>query len=57
VPSSLDFDGSISEWNQWRRKAVENKRRARLGLALLASVDAEQELAGMSLPTFNNEDS
>lgn len=57
VPSPLDFDGSISEWNQWRRKAVENKRRAKLGLALLAGVDAERELAGMSLSTFNNEDS
>ncbi|PMD21151.1 hypothetical protein NA56DRAFT_645855 [Hyaloscypha hepaticicola] len=32
IPSPLDFDGSISEWNQWRRKAVEQKRRARLGL-------------------------
>jgi hypothetical protein len=47
IPSPLDFDGSISEWNQWRRKAVEQKRRARLGLPPLEDAK-DQGAAGMS---------
>jgi hypothetical protein len=47
IPSPLDFDGSISEWNQWRRKAVEQKRRARLGLPPLEDAN-DQGAAGTS---------
>lgn len=48
IPSPLDFDGSISEWNQWRRKTVEQKRRARLGLPPLEDSN-DQGAAGMSI--------
>jgi hypothetical protein len=51
IPSPLDFDGSISEWNQWRRKTEENKRRARFGLPplqVLQGADEEAD-AGMSI--------
>lgn len=51
VPSPLDFDGSISEWNQWRRKAEENKRRARLGLPPLQGANDGGGDAGMSIFT------
>lgn len=47
IPSALDFDGSISEWNLWRRKEVEQKRRARLGLPPLEDAN-DQGAAGMS---------
>ncbi|KAE9367885.1 hypothetical protein N431DRAFT_383913 [Stipitochalara longipes BDJ] len=47
VARPLDFDGSISEWNQWRRKVVENKRRARLGLPPIEAAIEEREQAGM----------
>jgi hypothetical protein len=47
IPSPLDFDGSISEWNQWRRKAVEQKRRARLGLPPIEDTN-DQGAAGTS---------
>jgi hypothetical protein len=42
----LDFDGSMSEWNQWRRKAEQNKRRAKLGLPLIQGPDQRRD-AGM----------
>ncbi|PMD40794.1 hypothetical protein L207DRAFT_345830 [Hyaloscypha variabilis F] len=42
VARPLDFDGSISEWNQWRRKEVENKRRAKMGLPPIDEVVVEK---------------
>jgi len=56
VPCPLDFDGSISEWNQWRRQAVENKRRARLGLPPIEVAAEEVEQAGMDVAIILHED-
>jgi hypothetical protein len=60
VAHPLDFDGSISEWNQWRRKEVENKRRAKMGLPPIDEVVVEKPeqawWTGMNISIIRSED-
>lgn len=47
----IDYDGSKSEWNQWRREEERQKQRVKLGLPPIETVEAaagEQDDAGMS---------
>jgi hypothetical protein len=46
--SPIDYDGSVSEWNQWRRERERQKRRIKLGLPV-DDIDwaARQNGAGM----------
>lgn len=55
----IDYDGSVSEWNQWRRESEIRKRRIKLGLPVenLSWAANRQDGAGTSsFPSFvNNE--
>jgi hypothetical protein len=55
--SKLNFDGSIAEWEEWRKRAVENESRRSKGLR---SLEEEEELqrkereAGKLIPPIVN---
>jgi hypothetical protein len=55
VACPLDFDGSISEWNQWRRMRVENKRRAKLGLPVIEGIDEQRQHVGIASSILDHE--
>jgi len=52
--SPIDYDGSVSEWNQWRRERERQKWRVRLGLPVenLNWAANRQDGAGMLSPVL-----